>query len=155
MSRSKVKSVSIKTGDGKTLVVDKNIGRISKMLETHFATNNEIYLENVSERAVQRILEYYDITLGFTEKQKEMFKDPNNYKSKLKKKLRDSDPDKDVVELYLEYTDLPTEEFYEFMKAAWAMKIMPLVEVCAYITAARISGVSINKIEKMLCKESK
>jgi len=150
MSKSKIK---IKTGDGKTVTVDKSIGKISKKLSE---AKTEFYFENVSERAALRIVEFYDIQLGFTEEQRVKFGDPSTYKDKiLKKRLKESDPDKEIVELYKEYKRLPPSEFFEFMKAAWDMEVESVIEVCAYITANMINGKSINMIERMLIKSEK
>jgi len=151
MSRSRKKTVEyrIQTGDGKMLTVDRGICDISEKLSTAFEESGEIYLENSSEISVQFVIDFYNKYTKFTETQKKKWDDPILFVEKIGK-ANQPDSDHRLVEPYKIYVKMEPREFFELMKTAWDMRVIPLVKMLAFITTSKIINKSTDDIETML-----
>lgn len=148
MSRNK--TISIRTGDNSIVTVERGFTRISEKLDKYFKTNDQFYLENTPKSAIEQVIDYYDEWLGWDSEERQKFADPNSYHEKTKRKIPDHDPDVGIVDLYVYYREMEPAEFFELLKAAHELGITNLVKVLAHITAHKLSGKSINHIEKIL-----
>jgi hypothetical protein len=135
----------IRTGDGNILTVDNGICDISEKLE---AAVDEIYLENSSEASIQLVIEFYEIYSKFTETQKKKWDDPITFVEKIGK-AKQSESDKRLVVHYNTYRQLQTKEFFELMKTAWDMRVLPLVKILSFIITVRILNKTTEDIDQM------
>jgi len=148
-SRKKLPLYRIQTGDGKFLTVDPGICDISSKLSTAFNESGEIYLENSFQISVQMVINFYTKYSKFTDTQKKKWDDPILFVEKIGKP---NQPDSDLrlVESYYIYTKMEPREFFELMKTAWDMRVIPLVKILAFITTSKIINKSTDDIETML-----
>lgn len=149
MSRVK-KQFKIRSGDGKILTVDTGIAQISDKLEKAMK-DGEIYLENSTEENIQMVIDFYIVYSKFTVKQQKKWDDPVLFVAKIGKPGQ-SASDKKLADSYSVYKHLSSKDFFELMKTAWDMRVIPLIKILAYITTKRIEDKSIDEIEKMLIK---
>jgi len=156
MSRVKKKIVEyrIQTGDGKILTVDQGICQLSEKLAEAFKESDLMYLENSSEESVQLVIDFYTVYMKFTETQKKKWDTPVLFVEKIGK-ANQPDSDLKLVEPYEQYKRMNPKEFFELMKTAWDMRVMPLVKMLAFITTNKIVNKTTDDIEKMLIKVNK
>jgi hypothetical protein len=150
MSRSRKKiEYRIQTGDGQMVTVDQGICQLSEKLTDVFKESGQIYLENSSEVSVQSVIDFYIVYIKFTETQKKKWANPISFIEKIGK-ANQPDSDLKLVEPYKKYEKMVPQEFFDLLKTAWDMRVLPLVTMLSYITATKTVNKTTNEIEKML-----
>jgi len=149
-----VKEYTIRTGDGQILQVDRAIGQVSDKLEKLFLESDEVYLENCSESSVQLVINFYEAYSKFTMKQKKRWEEPMQLVEKIGKAAQ-SESDKKLVTVMYIYKKLQAKEFFELMKTAMDMELLPLVRMLAFITTSRILNKDAKQIEEMFILSAK